>query len=85
MRPLLVVFAQPVVGYLAHLLDGFEDVGIEYFLPIGLVEALDEGVLIGFARLDKPNLSLANRRAPGCPNRSVASVLPLPAHSRFLL
>jgi hypothetical protein len=46
MGPLLVVFAQPGVGDLAHLLDGLEHVGIEDLITVGLVEALDEGILI---------------------------------------
>lgn len=44
---LLVVFAQPAIGDLVHLLDGFEHVSIENLIAIGLVEALDEGVLVG--------------------------------------
>jgi hypothetical protein len=55
MQSLLVVFAQPVLGDLAHLLDGFEHVGIEHLVSIGLVEALDEGVLIRFAWRDEPS------------------------------
>jgi hypothetical protein len=45
MRPLLVVLVKPGFGDLAHLFERVEDVGAEHFLPIGLVEALDERVL----------------------------------------
>jgi hypothetical protein len=31
MRPLLVVFVQPGLGDLTHLLDGFEHVRVEHF------------------------------------------------------
>jgi len=51
-RPLCVVNGEPVIGEQLHLLEGFEHVLIEYFVPIGAIESLDEGVLMGLARLD---------------------------------
>jgi hypothetical protein len=51
--PLVVVFEEPGFGNLAYLLDGVEHVGIRYLIPVRLVEALDEGVLVRFSRLDE--------------------------------
>lgn len=42
----------PLARDLPHLAQTFEQIGIEGLLPIGPVEVLDEGVLIGLARLD---------------------------------
>jgi hypothetical protein len=49
--PLLVVFMEPGLCNLPHLLDGVEHVGVEHLAAIGFVEALDERVLIRFTRL----------------------------------
>ena len=51
-RHAAVVGREPLVGKLLHLADRREDVRVEDFLAIGPVKALDEGVLIGLARLD---------------------------------
>ncbi len=59
MGPLLVVFDQPGIRDLLHLLDRFEDVGIEDLGPIGPVKTLDEGVLVGLPRLDETELDLS--------------------------
>ncbi len=55
MGPLLVVFQQPGLDDVAHLVEGFEHVGIKYFVAEGAIEALDEGVLVGLPGLDKLN------------------------------
>ena len=57
--PLLVVLRQPVVRDFLHLLDRFEDVGIQHLGSVGLVEALDEGVLVGLARCDEAQVDLS--------------------------
>ena len=46
----LVVFVDPIAGYLAHLAQRFEHVSIEHLVAEGPVEALDVGVLIRLAR-----------------------------------
>lgn len=56
MRPLLVVFAQPVFGDRAHLVDRLEHVRIEHLIAIGLVEGFDERVLVRLAGLDEAQL-----------------------------
>jgi len=58
MGPLLVEFVYPGLSNLAHLLDGFEHVGV-YFVPVGLVEAFDERVLVGLTKLDEARLDAA--------------------------
>lgn len=55
MRPLLVVLDEPFIRDLLHLLDRFEDVGIEGLGSVRLVEALDERVLVGLAGSMKRN------------------------------
>jgi hypothetical protein len=56
-RPFLVVHPEPVSADLAHLLEILEHVGIEHFVTIGLVVALDVSVLVGFAGLNVPRLN----------------------------
>ena len=60
MRPLLVVFDEPILRDLLYLLDRFEDVSVEDLGPVGLVEAFAERVLSGLAGLDEaqPDFSL---------------------------
>ena len=58
MRPLLVVFDEPALGDLLHLLDRFEDVGVEHLGAVRAVEALDEGVLVGLAGLNEAQLDV---------------------------
>ena len=57
MRPLLVVFDKPGLGDLAYLREGLKHVGTEHFLAIGLVEPLDESVLVRLAGLDEAQLN----------------------------
>ena len=52
----LVVSHQPLVGDLLHVGNGVEQVRRQHFLAERAVEAFDEGVLIGFAGLDEPDL-----------------------------
>src|SRR5215467_14768922 len=52
MGPLGVVGFKPRVRDRAHVLERVEEMSIEDFLAKRSVEALDEGVLIGLARLD---------------------------------
>ena len=56
MRPLLVVLDEPILRDPLHLLDRFEDVGVEHFGSVGLVEALDECVLVRLAGLDEAQI-----------------------------
>ncbi len=58
MWPLLVVFLKPGLRDLANLLERVEQIGIENFLSIGLVEALNERVLVRLPRLDEVQLDL---------------------------
>ena len=58
MRPLLVVLDEPIIRDLLHLLDRFEDVGVEHLGPVRPVEALDERVLIRLAGFDEAQLDL---------------------------
>ena len=65
MQPLGVVDRQPVLSDLPDLRQRREDPGIEHFVPLGAIEALDEGVLIGLAgrdRLQPDPLGLAPAR-----------------------
>jgi hypothetical protein len=55
----VVVADEPFVSEQLHLLDRFEDVQIEHFVPIRSVEALDKRVLIWLARLDEQTLDPA--------------------------
>lgn len=47
MRALLVVLEQPLLGDVLHLFDGSGQVRVEDLGPVGPVEALDVGVLVG--------------------------------------
>jgi len=64
-----VVLRYPGFGEIANLGDRVEQIGIEHFLAIGAVEALDKGVLIRLARLDVPQLDL-----PSLSKRHLATV-----------
>lgn len=63
MRTSLVVVDQEPMRRFAHLIEIIEQIQIEHRVTEGAVVALDEGVLIGFARLDVANLD----RAVGAP------------------
>src|SRR5882672_12388016 len=52
MGSLGVVNLEPRLGDLAHLLEGVKEVGVEDLFAETPIEPLDEGVLIGFPRLD---------------------------------
>jgi hypothetical protein len=49
----LVVFDQPFVGDLLHLLNRFEQVRAQYLIPISPIEPLDVCVLIRLAGFDE--------------------------------
>ena len=53
MRPDLFVPLEPFGGYVAHLIERIEQIRAQYFLAIRPIEALDVGILIGFAGLDE--------------------------------
>ena len=42
----------PGLGDFPSLLKIIEQIGIKHFMPVGSVEALNEGILLGFARLN---------------------------------
>jgi hypothetical protein len=48
----LVVDRDPVVSYFSDLIQIFKEIGIQDFMPIGAVKALDKSVLARFAGLD---------------------------------
>ena len=54
-RAVVVVSPEPLRGVILCLLDAFDDVLVEPFMPDGAVVALDLGVLLGLARLDVLN------------------------------
>jgi hypothetical protein len=58
-----VVLAQPRIRDFAHLVDRFEHAGIEHLISTGLVEAFDEGVPVGLARMDEAQLDTASVRS----------------------
>ena len=60
MRPFFVVLRYPRFGEMPDLGDRVEQMGIEHFLAIGAVEALNKGVLVGFPRFDVPQLDLSS-------------------------
>ena len=51
----MVVGPEPLGGNLLHLLDAFENVQIQPFVPNRPVVALNVGVLLGLAGLDVVN------------------------------
>jgi hypothetical protein len=51
-RAVVVVSPEPLRGVSCSLLDGFDDVLVEPFMPHGAVVALDVGVLLRLAWLD---------------------------------
>lgn len=57
MRPLFVITLQPFGTDLSHLVQRLKHIRIEDFGAIRPVIALDQGVLIRFARLDVPQLN----------------------------
>jgi hypothetical protein len=54
--PAFVVVHQPLVSSCLHLADRVEEPRVEHLLAEAAVEALDERVLIGLARLDVQQL-----------------------------
>lgn len=56
MRLRLVVALHPLPTDLPYLVQILEEPGIQYLVTVRPVEALDEGVLVGLARLDVPDL-----------------------------
>ena len=65
----LVILWYPGLGEIAGLRDGVEHVGIEHFLTIASIEALNKGVLIGLSRLDEPKFNLSSLTPLGESNR----------------
>jgi len=55
MRPLVIVFQQPAAGNLPGLVQAVEEVQVQHLIPVGPVETLDIGVLIGLSPLDVPD------------------------------
>ena len=53
MRTILVIAVDPILGNVSNLLERFKDMGIEYFMPVSAIKALNKGILLRFARLDK--------------------------------
>ena len=49
----LVVALDPFLNYFTNLLERFKDMGIEYFMMIRAVKALNKGILLWFPKLDK--------------------------------
>ena len=47
-----VVRLDPGLGNLPGLFQVIKQIGIEYFMPIGSVEAFNESILLGFPRLN---------------------------------
>jgi hypothetical protein len=65
-RPLLVVLDEPIIRDLLHLLDRLEDVGVEDLGSVGLVETLDEGVLLGLlGSMKRSSISPSPNRPEG--------------------
>jgi len=56
MRALLVVLIDPPLRDLPNIIQALEQVCVKNLVPVGLVESLDEGVLIRLAGLDVPQL-----------------------------
>lgn len=52
MGAFFVVGRDPFVGDLSDLIQIFKEIGIQDFMSIGSVKALDKGVLAWFAGLD---------------------------------
>lgn len=52
MLPMLVVVDEEAPRRFANVIQACEQVAIEHVLAVGAVEALDVGVLVGFAGLD---------------------------------
>lgn len=48
----MVVVVHPLIGLLAHLVQGTEHVGAEQFATHAAIEAFYVGVLCGLSRLD---------------------------------
>ncbi len=62
MRPLLVVFVQPLVGNRLRFLDGCEEPPVEAIVAKDRVEALDERILPRTPGIDVPSLDILLRR-----------------------
>jgi len=56
MRPAFVIVLQELMRLLTYLIEGLEEGEIEHFIAKASVVTLDEGVLVGFTRLDVANL-----------------------------
>ena len=48
-----VVNRDPVFCNFTHLPEVFKSIGIEYFVAVGFIKALNKGILLRFTRLDK--------------------------------
>lgn len=59
MGPLVVVNGEPAFGDLLHLLDRFEDIGVQHCNPIGLVEAPRASRQPSIWQLPRPTLPLS--------------------------
>jgi hypothetical protein len=53
MRTILVIALDPFLSYFTNKLERFKDMGIEYFMPVSAVKALNEDVLLWLTGLDK--------------------------------
>ena len=56
MRTLLVIALHPFVRDLPYFIKALEEIGIQDLLPIGPVEAFDEGIMVGLLGLDVTDL-----------------------------
>ena len=56
MRSVFVVNRFPFFGHFPNLVQGREEMGIEYFVPVALVEPFDKRILIWLTRLDVADL-----------------------------
>lgn len=56
MRTNFDIASEPTVGDFPDVGERLEQVWVEHFFAVAAVEALDEGVLVGFARLDVAQL-----------------------------
>jgi hypothetical protein len=54
MRALLIALLHPLRTDFSHLIERLEDIRIERFMSHRPIESFNEGVLIGLARLNKP-------------------------------
>ena len=54
MGPFLIVLLHPLRTDGAHLIERLEDIRIKHFMSHRPIEPFNEGILIGLARLNKP-------------------------------